>query len=81
MVFSKNPGSKEGHPYHRGGQKHHPAFIENKLKFSSYNQDAVVIGEGRKFLVALILIDETMSQICPGQPRALYHLCGSDSQS
>ncbi len=35
-----------------------PAFIENKLKFSSYVQDAVVIGEGRKYLVALILIDE-----------------------
>lgn len=35
-----------------------PAFIENKLKFSSYIQDAVVIGEGRKYLVALILIDE-----------------------
>ncbi|MDQ1239826.1 MAG: long-chain acyl-CoA synthetase, partial [Thermodesulfobacteriota bacterium] len=29
-----------------------------KLKFSSYIQDAVVIGEGRKFLAALILIDE-----------------------
>jgi long-chain acyl-CoA synthetase len=28
------------------------------LKFSPYIQDAVVIGEARKFLVALILIDE-----------------------
>ena len=28
------------------------------MKFSPYVQDAVVIGEGRKFLVALILIDE-----------------------
>jgi len=35
-----------------------PAFIENKLKFSPYIQDAVVIGEGRKYLVALVLIDE-----------------------
>ncbi len=35
-----------------------PAFIENKLKFSPYIQDAVVIGDGRKYLVALILIDE-----------------------
>jgi long-chain acyl-CoA synthetase len=35
-----------------------PAFIENKLKFSPYIQDAVVVGEGRKYLVALILIDE-----------------------
>jgi long-chain acyl-CoA synthetase len=41
-----------------GGKNITPAFIENKLKFSSYIQDAVVIGEARKFLVALILIDE-----------------------
>ncbi len=41
-----------------GGKNITPAFIENKLKFSSYIQDAVVIGERRKFLAALILIDE-----------------------
>jgi long-chain acyl-CoA synthetase len=41
-----------------GGKNITPAFIENKLKFSSYIQDAVVIGEGKKYLVALILIDE-----------------------
>lgn len=41
-----------------GGKNITPAFIENKLKFSSFIQDAVVIGDGRKFLVALILIDE-----------------------
>jgi len=41
-----------------GGKNITPAFIENKLKFSSHIQDAVVVGEGRKFLVALILIDE-----------------------
>ena len=41
-----------------GGKNITPAFIENKLKFSSYIQDAVVIGDGRKFLSALILIDE-----------------------
>jgi long-chain acyl-CoA synthetase len=41
-----------------GGKNITPAFIENKLKFSTYIQDAVVIGDGRKFLVALILIDE-----------------------
>jgi long-chain acyl-CoA synthetase len=41
-----------------GGKNITPAFIENKLKFSSYIQDAVVIGDGKKFLVALILIDE-----------------------
>ena len=41
-----------------GGKNITPAFIENKLKFSSYIQDAVVIGDARKYLTALILIDE-----------------------
>ncbi len=41
-----------------GGKNIAPAWIENKLKFSPYIQDAVVIGDRRKFLVALILIDE-----------------------
>ncbi len=41
-----------------GGKNITPAYIENKLKFSPYIQDAVVIGEGRKYLTALILIDE-----------------------
>ncbi|MDQ7819326.1 MAG: AMP-binding protein [Armatimonadota bacterium] len=35
-----------------------PQYIENKLKFSPYIADAVVIGDGRKYLVALIVIDE-----------------------
>jgi long-chain acyl-CoA synthetase len=41
-----------------GGKNITPAYIENKLKFSPYVQDAVVIAERRKYLVALILIDE-----------------------
>lgn len=41
-----------------GGKGVTPAYIENKLKFSPYIQDAVVIGDGKKYLVALILIDE-----------------------
>jgi long-chain acyl-CoA synthetase len=41
-----------------GGKNITPAFIENKLKFSPYIQDAVVIGDGRKYLTAMILIDE-----------------------
>jgi long-chain acyl-CoA synthetase len=41
-----------------GGKNVTPAYIENKLKFSPYIQDAVVIGDRRKYLVALILIDE-----------------------
>ena len=41
-----------------GGKNITPAYIENKLKFSPYVQDAVVVGDGRKYLVALVLIDE-----------------------
>ena len=41
-----------------GGKNIAPAYLENKLKFSPYIQDAVVIGDRRKFVVALVLIDE-----------------------
>ena len=41
-----------------GGKNITPAYIENKLKFSPYIQDAVVVGDARKYLVALVLIDE-----------------------
>jgi long-chain acyl-CoA synthetase len=35
-----------------------PQYIENKLKASPYINDAVVIGDRRKYLTALIMIDE-----------------------
>ncbi len=41
-----------------GGKNVTPEFIENKLKFSTYIQDAVIIGDGKHYLTALILIDE-----------------------
>ncbi len=41
-----------------GGKNITPQNIENQLKFSSYVEDAVVIGDKRKYLVALIQIDE-----------------------
>jgi len=41
-----------------GGKNITPSHMENKLKFSPHIQDAVVIGDKRKYLVALILIDE-----------------------
>ncbi len=41
-----------------GGKNITPQYIENKLKFSSYINDAVVIGDQRKFISALIMIDE-----------------------
>ena len=34
-----------------------PSEIENKLKFSSYVNEAIIIGEGRKYLSALIQIE------------------------
>jgi long-chain acyl-CoA synthetase len=41
-----------------GGKNIAPQNIENQLKFSPYINDAIVIGDRRKFLVALIAIDE-----------------------
>ncbi len=41
-----------------GGKNITPQYIENKLKSSIYINDAVVIGDRRKFLSALIMIDE-----------------------
>jgi len=39
------------------GSRFSPALIENKLKFSPYVREAVVVGEERPFVVALIQID------------------------
>jgi long-chain acyl-CoA synthetase len=39
------------------GPRFSPAFIENKLKFSPYIREVVVIGEDRPYIVALIQID------------------------
>ena len=41
-----------------GGKNIAPQNIENQLKFSPYINDAVVIGDARKYLTALIIIDE-----------------------
>lgn len=41
-----------------GGKNIAPQYIENLLKFSPYINDAVVIGDRRKFLSAIIVIDE-----------------------
>lgn len=41
-----------------GGKNITPQYIENKLKASIYINDAVVIGDQRKFLSCLIMIDE-----------------------
>jgi len=41
-----------------GGKNITPAEIENRLKFSPYISDAVIIGDKRKYLTALIMIDQ-----------------------
>lgn len=41
-----------------GGKNVAPQYIENKLKCSPYITDAVVIGDRRKYLTALIVLDE-----------------------
>jgi long-chain acyl-CoA synthetase len=40
-----------------GGKNITPSEIENQLKFSPYISDAVVIGDKRKFLSCLVMID------------------------
>ncbi|HRK17901.1 MAG TPA: long-chain fatty acid--CoA ligase [Hyphomicrobiaceae bacterium] len=41
-----------------GGKNITPAEIENRLKFSPYISDAVVIGDRRQYLTVLIMIDQ-----------------------
>lgn len=41
-----------------GGKNITPAEIESRLKFSHYISDAVVIGDKRKFLTCLVMIDQ-----------------------
>ncbi|MBN1662671.1 MAG: AMP-binding protein [Deltaproteobacteria bacterium] len=41
-----------------GGKNIAPQYIENMLKFSPYINDAVIIGDQRKFISAIIVIDE-----------------------
>jgi long-chain acyl-CoA synthetase len=41
-----------------GGKNITPAEIESRLKFSHYISDAVVIGDARKYLTCLIMIDQ-----------------------
>lgn len=40
-----------------GGQTFSPQFIENKLKFSPYLREAVVLGDGREAVTALLNLD------------------------
>jgi long-chain acyl-CoA synthetase len=41
-----------------GGKNIAPQYIESKLRMSAYIHDAVVIGEKRKYVTALVILDE-----------------------
>ena len=41
-----------------GGKNITPAELENRLKFSPYISDAIIIGDKRKYLTCLIMIDQ-----------------------
>ncbi len=41
-----------------GGKNITPSLMENELKFSPYISDAVVVGDRRKYLTCLIMIDQ-----------------------
>jgi long-chain acyl-CoA synthetase len=40
------------------GTRFSPQFLENKLKFSPYIREAVVLGRGRDFIAAIVCIDD-----------------------
>ena len=57
-----------------GGKNITPSHIESLIKFSPFVTDAVVIGDGRKFLTALIMIDqEHVARYAESDP--VYRLC------
>ena len=41
-----------------GGTRFSPQFMENKLKFSPYVKEAVVLGQGREHIAAILCIDD-----------------------
>ncbi len=69
-LHSGDVGSVDEHGYFRitdrmkdiiitaGGKNVTPSEIENQLKFSPYITDAVVIGDKRAYLTALVMIDQ-----------------------
>jgi long-chain acyl-CoA synthetase len=56
--YVKITGRKKDLIITAGGKNVAPQHIENLLKFSPYINDAVVIGDGRKYLTGIIVIDE-----------------------
>lgn len=42
----------------RNGERFSPQFMENKLKFSPYIREAVVLGSGQEYLAAIVCVDQ-----------------------
>ena len=58
-----------------GGKNISPSEIENALKVSPYINEAIVVGEGRNYLAALIQIDfENVDKCATDNPYTLYQL-------
>ena len=48
-----------------GGKNITPSEIENRLKFSPYISDTIIIGDKRKFVSCLVMIDqENVEKVC-----------------
>ena len=56
-----------------GGKNITPAELENRLKFSPYIADAVIIGDRRKFLTALVMIDQENVEKCAQDRRVPFN--------
>jgi long-chain acyl-CoA synthetase len=56
--YLKITGRKKDLMITAGGKNIAPQFIENLLKSSPYINDAVIIADGRKYVTAIIVIDE-----------------------
>ncbi len=56
-----------------GGKNVAPQYIENKLKFSPYVHDAIVIGDRRKYLAGIIILDEDNVNKFAQDHKIAYH--------
>ena len=62
-------------PPRRAATRFSPQYIENKLKFSPYIAEAVVLGDERDYLAAIVCIRfSIVSQVGRAEPHLLHHL-------
>ena len=59
-----------------GGKNIAPQFIENKLKFSPYVNDAIVIGNQRKYITSIVVLDEDNVNRFAQNHKIAYHTYG-----